>query len=135
MVGVTDVALRRTVAHCGAPDVAWSEFVSAAGLARPERRSALLPMLVRRQARERHAVVQLFGRNVRELAAAAALVAARGAVDGIDVNCGCPARHVSGRQGAGAALIAEPDLVVHALAEIRQALVCVCVCLCVTWWS
>jgi tRNA-dihydrouridine synthase len=109
MIGVTDPAYRRVIAECGSADVMWSEFVSAAGLARAERRPALLPML-QRCAGERRCVAQLFGNDEAEFETAAGVVRALGCFDGVDINMGCPERHVTTSQGAGSALIRDMQL-------------------------
>jgi tRNA-dihydrouridine synthase len=90
MIGVTDPAYRSVISKFGAPDVSWTEFVSAAGLCRENRRSHLLPMLGRVSG-EKYCVAQLFGRDPMEFKAAAQLCKGLG-FDGI-------------AQGSGAALI------------------------------
>jgi tRNA-dihydrouridine synthase len=109
MIGVTDPAYRRVIARCGAPDVAWTEFVSAAGLARESRRTALLPMLQRSEG-DRHCVAQLFGSDPSEFETAAGVVRDLGCFDGVDINMGCPERNVTNIQCAGSALIRDMAL-------------------------
>jgi tRNA-dihydrouridine synthase len=124
MIGVTDPAYRRVIAQCGAPDVAWTEFVSAAGLARESRRVALLPMLQRSEG-DRYCVAQLFGSDPSEFETAAGVVSELGCFDGIDINMGCPERNVTTSQGAGSALIRDMALaqrIVHATRRGAQGL-------------
>jgi len=67
--------------------------------------------------------VQLFGREPSHFHAAARVVAQLG-FDGVDLNFGCPDKSVSGKQGAGSALIAEPtlaqDIVLAAKAGVAE---------------
>ena len=62
--------------------------------------------------------IQLFGPDPEVMREAAAMVAAAGA-DLIDLNMGCPVRKVL-KTGAGAALIADPDLAVARRARRRS---------------
>lgn len=119
MADVTDVAFRRTLATysahkradgtIGGPDVMWTEFVSADGLALApaEGRKKLLADLQYASA-ERPIVAQLFSSNEDHMEAAARLCAELG-FDGIDINMGCPDRSIE-KQGCGAAMIKNPEL-------------------------
>ncbi len=105
MANVTDEAFRRMFAECGPPDVFWTEFVSVEGLLSPKGRGALLVDLW--HSKDEHPIVaQIFGAKPAQFEEAAALIADLG-FDGIDINMGCPDEAV-GRQGAGAALVADP---------------------------
>lgn len=117
LADVTDAAFRRIIAEhsghrradgsWGGPDVFWTEFVSADGLARADEagRARLLRDLWFTEA-ERPIVAQLFTSEPAHMEAAAALCRELG-FDGVDINTGCPDRTVE-RQGAGAALIRDP---------------------------
>jgi tRNA-dihydrouridine synthase len=123
MIGVTDPAYRKIIAMCGPSDVAWTEFISASGLCREQRRAQLLPMLQRVDG-ERHCVAQLFGRVPEEFRDAAALVRELG-FDGVDLNFGCPEKAVTNAQHAGAALINDFPLaqrIIRATKEGAQGL-------------
>lgn len=108
MADVTDVAFRRVIAKYGKPDVTWTEFVSADGLAfAPEEgRKKLLKDLEYSEA-ERPIVAQLFTSNPKTMEAAATLCKELG-FDGVDINMGCPDRSIE-KQGAGAAHIKNPE--------------------------
>lgn len=106
MADVTDAAFRKIIAECGGPDVFWTEFVSADGLASKGKEKLLLSL--RYSKKERPIVAQLFGANPETMEYAAGLVAELG-FDGVDINMGCPDRAVE-KQGAGAALIKKPEL-------------------------
>ncbi len=114
LADVTDAAFRRVIARYGKPDVLWTEFTSAEGLA-GHRYAPLWCNLLYSEA-ERPIVVQLWSADLGAMEYAAALVAGMG-FDGIDINMGCPDRKVE-KHGAGAALCRQPAL---AQALIRAA--------------
>ena len=104
MADVTDAAFRRVIAKYGKPDVMWTEFVSADGLAlAPEEgRKKLLKDLEYSES-ERPIVAQFFTSSPANMRLAAQLATDLG-FDGIDINMGCPDRSIE-KQGAGAAMI------------------------------
>ena len=104
MADVTDAAFRRVIAKYGKPDVMWTEFVSADGLAlAPEEgRKKLLKDLEYSES-ERPIVAQFFTSSPANMKLAAQLAANLG-FDGIDINMGCPDKSIE-KQGAGAAMI------------------------------
>lgn len=117
MADVTDAAFRRMIAKysrhtradgsAGGPDVFWTEFVSADGLARAtdEGKAKLMADLMYGE-EERPIVAQLFSSNEEYMEMAAALCRELG-FDGIDINMGCPDRSIE-KQGCGAAMIKNP---------------------------
>jgi len=109
MADVTDVAFRRIIAKYGKPDVMWTEFVSADGLAlAPEvGRKKLLKHLEYSES-ERPIVAQFFTSSPENMNKAAELARKLG-FDGIDINMGCPDRSVE-KQGAGASLMKNTEL-------------------------
>ncbi len=109
MADVTDSAFRAIIAKYGKPDVTWTEFVSADGLAlAPEEgRKKLLKDLEFTNA-ERPIVAQFFTSKPENMRKAAALAKELG-FDGIDINMGCPDRSIE-KQGAGAAMMKNPKL-------------------------
>lgn len=120
MADVTDPAFRRVIAKCsrhgevgGGPDVFWTEFVSADGLASAGRE--VLKRDLEYTDGEHPIVAQLFSSHPDKMRIASKLVAELG-FDGIDINMGCPDKSIE-KQGAGAAMIKTPDI----SAEIIQA--------------
>lgn len=109
MADVTDAAFRRVIAKYGKPDVMFTEFVSADGLARApeEGRKKLLKDLEYSES-ERPIVAQFFTSHPEYMKEAARLARELG-FDGIDINMGCPDKSVN-NQGAGACLIKTPEL-------------------------
>ena len=104
MADVTDAAYRRIIAKYGKPDVMWTEFVSADGLAlAPEAGQRKLLKNLEYSETERPIVAQFFTASPEHMEKAAELAAGLG-FDGIDINMGCPDRSVE-KQGAGASLM------------------------------
>jgi nifR3 family TIM-barrel protein len=107
MADVTDCAFRQIIAKYGPPDVFWTEFVSADGLAHPVAREKLLIDLKYGEG-ERPIVAQIFGGKPENIKKAAELCRELG-FDGIDINMGCPDKAVE-KQCAGAGMIKNPEL-------------------------
>lgn len=107
MADVTDASFRRVIATYGKPDVLWTEFVSADGLAfAPEEgKKKLLKDLIFSEI-ERPIVAQFFTSNPDAMKKAAMLAVELG-FDGVDINMGCPDRSIE-KQGAGAAMMKNP---------------------------
>ncbi|MBI5405703.1 tRNA-dihydrouridine synthase family protein [Candidatus Kaiserbacteria bacterium] len=114
MADVTDIAFRALVAKRGAPDVFWTEFVSADGLYHTREiqkmRDAENPLMreLAFEENQRPIVAQIFSSSPEMIAYATKLVAKLG-FDGVDINMGCPDRAIE-RQGCGAAMIKNPKL-------------------------
>lgn len=117
MADVTDIAFRQIISKYsnhgkigGGPDVFWTEFVSADGLANKIGRKKLIKNL-NFSKKEKPIIAQLFGANPEKMRVASKIVAELG-FDGIDINMGCPDRKVE-KQGAGASLMKNPNLAVE----------------------
>lgn len=109
MADVTDAAFRRIIAKYGKPDVMWTEFVSADGLAlAPEDGRKKLLKDLEYTEEERPIVAQFFTSKPDNMREAAKLAMELG-FDGVDINMGCPDRSVE-KQGAGADLMKYPEL-------------------------
>ncbi len=115
MAGVIDVSMRILLIAHGAGMV-FSEMVSAEGIRRDQPGSTAL---ITCHPREAPCAVQLFGRDPSALADAARYAQERGAAL-VDVNMGCPVKKVV-RQGAGAALLKEPDLCGRIIESVVRA--------------
>ena len=114
MADVTDIVFRQIIAKYsrhgkkdGGPDLFFTEFVSADGIASVEGRKKLLRLL-KFSKKEKPIVAQLFGVKPNNFKKACSVVSKLG-FDGIDINMGCPDRSVV-KQGAGSALINTPEL-------------------------
>ena len=134
MADVTDASFREVIAKNGQPDVMWTEFVSADGLflAPFQNRDFWLPEELRIimqkhgvasdnplakdlifSPNEQPLVVQFFSRDPGRMKQSAQLAVDLGFA-GIDINMGCPAKVIV-RQGAGCAMIKEPDQAVEVI--------------------
>ena len=109
MSGVTDAPFRRLVSHLGA-GLVISEMTASDALVEGRRNAVLR---AEGQGTGRH-VVQLAGCEPRWMAEGARIAEASGA-EIIDINMGCPAKHVANRQ-SGSALMRDLD---HALTLIE----------------
>ncbi len=109
MADVTDAAFRKIIAENGKPDVTWTEFVSADGLAlAPEEgKQKLLKHLMYSEI-ERPIVAQFFTASPENMEKAAELAVELG-FDGIDINMGCPVKKVINQRSCSA-LIRTPEL-------------------------
>lgn len=96
--------------------LAVSEMVSSFGL--HYRNERTLEELLRLHPDEHPVSVQLFGQDPEVMRSAAGIVAEAGA-DLIDINMGCPVKKVC-KTGAGAALLAEPDLAIRIATAARE---------------
>lgn len=116
MADATDLPFRAIVAKCGRPDVFYTEFVSAHGLASSGRERLLKDLIFKKE--ESPIVAQFFGTRPEHMYAAAKLANKLG-FDGVDVNMGCPDRAIV-KQGAGAALIKTPELAKDIILATRE---------------
>lgn len=125
MADVTDPAYRKLISEYGAPSVAWTEFVSADGLFHTRQKGTYTeeenPLIRDLQFTEgeRPIVAQFFSSNPETMEYAAKLAKELG-FDGVDINMGCPDRSIE-KQGAGAAMIKNPEAAKSVLAAARGA--------------
>ena len=119
MADVTDATFRRIIAKYGKPDVMWTEFVSADGLflGGEKARKILIKDLEFTEV-ERPIVAQFFTSSTERMEKASRLAMELG-FDGIDINMGCPDKSIE-KQGAGAALIKNPDLAVQLIKSAKK---------------
>jgi len=113
MADVTDCAFRQIITKYGKPDILWTEFISADGLASIGKKKLLIDLKFSKN--EHPIVAQIFGSKPENIEKASALIAKLG-FDGIDINIGCPDRSVE-KQNSGASMMKNPKLA----AEIIQA--------------
>jgi tRNA-dihydrouridine synthase B len=114
MSGVTDAPFRRQVARLGAGLVV-SEMTACAALASGKRNAALR---MKGHGAGVH-VVQLAGCEARWMAEGARIAQGEGA-DVIDINMGCPAKHVTNGE-AGSALMRDLDHAIGLVDAVMEA--------------
>ena len=118
MEGVTDLVFRQVVHKAGAPDVFFTEFTNVSSYASSAGRQNALARL--RTVETDHPIVaQIWGKNPDHFA-----LLSRDIKDlnfqGIDLNMGCPDRHVN-RAGGGAAMIKTPDLALDCIKKAQDS--------------
>jgi nifR3 family TIM-barrel protein len=103
LAGIGDRAYRTIGMRFGA-GLAFTEMVSAHGLANESRKTLELLLLTKK---ERPAGIQIFGSNPEVMGSAAALCGEYPA-DLLDINAGCSVRKVL-KTGAGAGMLGDPE--------------------------
>lgn len=116
MCNISDRAYRGLTRRMGA-DLVTTQMVAAEGIIRDDANTWRLLDLDRA---EKPVTVQLLGSNPDSLARAAQMVEAAGATI-VDLNMGCPARHVTGND-CGSALMKDFDLVARIVRAISSAI-------------
>lgn len=116
MYDVTDAVFRSVLSVFAKPDVTYTEFVSADGLASIAKEKLMRDLLFSES--EHPVVAQIFGANPKNYANAIEIIASRG-FDGVDINMGCPDSNII-KQGSCAALIDNPDLAVQIIKEVKN---------------
>lgn len=120
MADVTDQVFRKMIAKYSlphGPDIFWTEFVSADGLASPGR-EVLKKDLIFDKKLEYPILAQIFGSKKENIIKAIELVHELG-FTGVDINMGCPDRSIE-KQNSGAAMIKHPTLAREVLSEMKN---------------
>lgn len=117
MDGITDAAFRLTQVEISKPDLMFTEFVSAEGIA--HNAIKLFDQLLYSQ-KERPIIGQLFGKDPDSFYLATIILCHLG-FDGIDINMGCPAKKVT-QHGSGAALIENHKLAGEIIIATKKAI-------------
>lgn len=113
LAGVTDTPFRRICADYGAALTYVEMLVSVAVIYKSKRTWEML----NRHPSEQRVGVQLTGRNVEEVAKAAAILDREG-FDTIDINMGCPVRKVV-HSGSGSAFLKDPERISETLRQVK----------------
>ncbi|MBQ3325991.1 tRNA-dihydrouridine synthase family protein [Candidatus Saccharibacteria bacterium] len=120
MEGVTDVVFRQVIARAGRPDVFFTEFTNVSSFASEKgRHDALERLDIAGKNIENPIVAQIWGKNPEHFAETAQHLEGLG-FDGLDINMGCPDRHVN-KAGGGAAMIKTPELAIECIKRAKES--------------
>lgn len=118
MEGVTDVVFRQVVAKAGRPDLFFTEFTNVSSFASEKGRENALERLEVAPT-DAPIIAQIWGKNPEHFAELAGALESLGFA-GLDINMGCPDRHVNAA-GGGAAMIRTPELAVECYRQAKAA--------------
>ncbi|MBR2997191.1 tRNA-dihydrouridine synthase [Candidatus Saccharibacteria bacterium] len=112
MEGITDILFRQVVAKAGRPDLFFTEFTNVSSYASEKGRNNALERFEIAPT-DSPIIAQIWGKIPEHYSATAHALKSLG-FSGIDINMGCPDRHVN-RAGGGAAMIRTPELAVECI--------------------
>ena len=118
MEGVTDIVFRKVIAKAGKPDVFFTEFTNVSSFASEKGRSNALERLDIAEDSDHPIVAQIWGKNPEHFGELARNLEKLG-FQGLDINMGCPDRHVN-KAGGGAAMIKTPDLAIECIKKAKE---------------
>lgn len=118
MEGVTDIVFRQVVMKAGRPDVYFTEFTNVNSYVSEAGRPNALERF-RYLDNERPIVAQIWGTKPEFFAITADGLRDMG-YGAVDINMGCPDKHVVAN-GGGSALIRTPELAVEIIAATKKA--------------
>lgn len=110
MEGVTDICFRQVIAKAGRPDLFFTEFTNVSSYASEKGRTNALERL-KIAPTDSPIIAQIWGKNPDHFAEITSALKDLGFA-GVDLNFGCPDKHVN-KAGGGAAMIRTPDLAVE----------------------
>jgi tRNA-dihydrouridine synthase len=118
MEGVTDLAFRQVVAKAGRPDLFYTEFTNVSSYASEKGRHNALERLTITEA-DKPIIAQIWGKNPDHFSELSHALESLGFA-GVDLNFGCPDKHVN-KAGGGAAMIKTPELAVDCYRKVKAA--------------
>ncbi len=118
MEGVTDIVFRKVIARAGKPDVFFTEFTNVSSFASEKGRNNALERLDIAEDTDHPIVAQIWGKNPAHFAKLAQNLESL-SFQGLDINMGCPDRHVN-KAGGGAAMIRTPELAVECINQAKS---------------
>ena len=118
MEGVTDIMFRQVVAHASRPDLFFTEFTNVSSYASEKGRANALERLAIAPT-DSPIIAQIWGKNPDHFSEVSSALASLG-FSGVDLNFGCPDKHVN-KAGGGAAMIKTPDLAVECYRNARKS--------------
>ena len=118
MEGVTDIMFRQVVAKAGRPDLFFTEFTNVSSYASEKGRANALERLEVAPT-DSPIIAQIWGKNPDHFRECAAALESLG-FSGIDLNFGCPDKHVN-KAGGGAAMIKTPELAIECFKNAKES--------------
>lgn len=118
MEGVTDIMFRQVIAKAGRPDLFFTEFTNVSSYASKKGRWNALERL-QVAPTDAPIIAQIWGKNPEHFSECASALASLG-FSGVDLNFGCPDKHVN-KAGGGAAMINTPELAVACYQNAKQS--------------
>lgn len=118
MEGVTDIIFRQVVAHAGRPDLFFTEFTNVSSYASEKGRHNALERLEIAPT-DAPIIAQIWGKNPEHFKETAHACESLGFA-GVDLNFGCPDKHVN-KAGGGAAMIRTPDLAIECFKNAKSS--------------
>ncbi len=118
MEGVTDAVFRQVIAKAGRPDLFYTEFTNVSSFASEKGRHDALDRLTIAPT-DTPIIAQIWGKNPDHFSELASALNKLG-FSGVDINMGCPDRHVN-RAGGGAAMIKTPELAIECIKRAKEA--------------
>ncbi|MBQ2660211.1 tRNA-dihydrouridine synthase family protein [Candidatus Saccharibacteria bacterium] len=118
MEGVTDLPFRAVIAKAGRPNLFFTEFTNVSSFASERGRQNALERL-KISPSDSPIIAQIWGKNPDHFSEISYALASLG-FSGIDLNFGCPDRHVNAA-GGGAAMIKTPELAVECFRKARES--------------
>ncbi len=116
MEGVTDIVFRQVIARAGRPDLFFTEFTNVSSFASEKGRFNALERLEVAPT-DAPIIAQIWGKNPEHFGILAEQLEELGFA-GLDINMGCPDRHVN-NAGGGAAMIRTPELAVSCIQQAQ----------------
>ena len=118
MEGVTDIAFRQVVAKAGRPDLFYTEFTNVSSYASEKGRHNALERL-QVASTDAPIIAQIWGKNPDHFSELGHALESLG-FSGVDLNFGCPDKHVN-KAGGGAAMIKTPELAVECYRKVKAS--------------
>ncbi|MBQ3296615.1 tRNA-dihydrouridine synthase family protein [Candidatus Saccharibacteria bacterium] len=118
MEGVTDIIFRQVIAHAGRPDLFFTEFTNVSSYASEKGRANALERL-QITPTDKPIIAQIWGKDPAHFAETAEALESLG-FSGVDLNFGCPDKHVN-KAGGGAAMIQNPNLATECYQNARKS--------------
>lgn len=118
MEGVTDVIFRQVIAKAGRPDLFFTEFTNVSSYASEKGRHNALERLETAPT-DSPIIAQIWGKNPEHFAETTSALESLG-FSGVDLNFGCPDKHVN-KAGGGAAMIKTPNLAVECFKNAKKS--------------